>query len=60
VTPLHMGPLHGMEGLLVLLLAFGPLLAVVPVVLMIRHRDLRDERAEAAAGPCATPDHRTT
>jgi hypothetical protein len=43
-----MGALHGVEGLLVLLLAFGPLLAVVPVVLVIRHRDLRDERAEAS------------
>ena len=57
---LHMGALHGMEGVLVLLLALGPLLAVVPVVLVIRHRDVRAEQAEAGAGSCAPPDPSST
>jgi len=59
VPALHMGALHGMEGVLVLLLAFGPLLAVVPVVLLVRRLDTIAERAEAADHP-PQPSHPAT
>jgi hypothetical protein len=36
---LHLGSLHGVEWLFVLLLAFGPLLAAIGVVLVIRRRE---------------------
>lgn len=48
VLPLHMGALHPVEQLLVLLLAFGPF-AVLGVVVAVRRRQdaragLRDQR----------------
>ena len=36
---LHLGPLHGVDWVFVLLLAFGPLLAAVAVVLIVRRRE---------------------
>jgi uncharacterized protein YpmS len=36
---MHLGALHGAEWVFVLLLAFGPLLAAVAVVLVVRHRE---------------------
>jgi hypothetical protein len=36
---LHFGALHGVEWVFVLLLAFGPLLAAVAVVLVVRRRE---------------------
>lgn len=47
---LHMGALHAYEKLLVLLLAFGPLVALVAVVYVVRRRDLAAE-ADRAAEP---------
>lgn len=38
MAPLHMGPLHGTEGFLVLLLALGPMLVCVGTVLFLRWR----------------------
>jgi hypothetical protein len=38
VSPLHMGALHGGEGFLVLLLAFGPLLVAFLTVFYLRWR----------------------
>ena len=38
MTPLHLGSLHGGEGFLVLLLAFGPMLVAVGTVLHLRRR----------------------
>jgi hypothetical protein len=36
---MHFGALHGVEWVFVLLLAFGPLLAAIGVVLVIRRRE---------------------
>ena len=41
-TALHLGALHGAEWAFVLLLAFGPLLAAVGVVLVLRRREERE------------------
>lgn len=41
-APLHLGPLHPFEVALVLVLAFGPLLAAVAVVLAIRRHEERE------------------
>lgn len=47
--PLHLGPLHPVEQLLVLALAFGPfvVLAVVIVLQRRRDRDVADEHDPA-------------
>lgn len=44
--PLHLGALHRVEQLLVLLLAFGPFVVLAVVVYVVRKRDLADEAAE--------------
>ena len=45
VLPLHMGALHPFEQVLVLLLAFGPFVALGVVVAVRRRHDRREERA---------------
>jgi hypothetical protein len=44
---LHLGRLHAQEQLLVLLVAFGPFLALVVVVLVLRHRQATDPPGDA-------------
>lgn len=39
IPVMHLGPLHGVEWVFILLLAFGPLLAAAGVVLAIRRRE---------------------
>ena len=46
VLPLHMGALHPIEQVLVLLLAFGPFVALGVVVAVRRRQDRREEQAE--------------
>ncbi len=50
VLPLHMGALHPVEQLLVLLLAFGPFALLAVVVLVRRRQDARDEAREPDEG----------
>lgn len=45
-TLLHMGALHTYEQILVLLLAFGPVVALAVVVYVVRRRDLASESTE--------------
>ena len=53
VRPLwHLGPLHPVEQLLTLVLAFGPFV-VLGIVIVLRRR--ADDRAEARAAEDATP-----
>ncbi len=40
---LHAGPLHPIEQVLVLLLAFGPFVVLAVVVIRARRRDAQDE-----------------
>ncbi len=49
-TALHMGSLHAYEQALVLLLAFGPLVALVVVVHVVRRRDIAEEEAGTRDG----------
>lgn len=46
IAPGHLGELHAYEQLLVLLLAFGPFLALAVVVYVVRRRDIAAETAE--------------
>lgn len=46
VTLLHLGSLHPVERLLVLLVAFGPFLVLFAVVYVVRRRDLAEEAGE--------------
>jgi hypothetical protein len=46
----HLGPLHGYEKLLVLLVAFGPFVVLSLVVRYARRRDLEEEAREDATG----------
>ena len=58
MTVLHIGPLHPLESVLVLLLALGPLVAAVVVVLVVRRREaLEDEgqNKDRGAGPAQGP-----
>lgn len=41
--PLHIGPLHPVESILVALLAFGPLIAAFVVVVVVRRREARED-----------------
>jgi hypothetical protein len=43
VLPLHLGGLHPYEQLLVILLAFGPLLLLAVTVWIARKRDQEDD-----------------
>ncbi|GAA2155368.1 hypothetical protein GCM10009844_42350 [Nocardioides koreensis] len=45
VLPLHMGALHPFEQVLVLLLAFGPFVALGLVIAVRRRQDRREEAA---------------
>ena len=52
LNALHMGALHAHERLLVLLVAFGPFVVLVAVVVVLRRRDVAAEaREEAREGP---------
>jgi Na+-translocating ferredoxin:NAD+ oxidoreductase RnfE subunit len=44
VLPLHMGALHPFEQLLVMLLAFGPFVALGIVIAVRRRQDRREEQ----------------
>jgi hypothetical protein len=46
VLPLHLGALHPVEQLLVLLLAFGPFVVLGVVVAVRRRQDRREELLE--------------
>ena len=46
MSPLHLGALHGAEGVMVLVLALGPMLVAVATVLVVRWRDGADEPAD--------------
>jgi len=48
VPALHMGALHPVEQLLVILIAFGPFVVLAVVVYVVRRRDVAEEEAEAA------------
>ena len=48
VTLLHLGALHPVERLLVLLVAFGPFLVLAVVVYVVRRRDIAEEEQENA------------
>jgi hypothetical protein len=52
---LHLGSLHAYETALVLLLAFGPFVALGVIVFVVRRRDLAAERADGA-GSAARAD----
>lgn len=59
--PLHLGSLHTVETVLLVLLAFGPFAVLAVVVHTIRRRDIaadRDERREPAASAVEPPDRR--
>jgi len=45
VPTLHMGSLHPVEQLLVVLIAFGPFVVLAVVVYVVRRRDVADEEA---------------
>jgi hypothetical protein len=47
LAALHMGALHAHERLLVLLIAFGPFVVLVAVVLVLRRRDVAAEDRES-------------
>ncbi|HET6627770.1 MAG TPA: hypothetical protein VFG63_15370 [Nocardioidaceae bacterium] len=42
-VPLHLGALHAYETVLLLVLAFGPFVVLVIVVLVLRRRDIAAE-----------------
>lgn len=46
MAALHMGALHAHERLLVLLIAFGPFLVLIAVVVVLRRRDIAAEARE--------------
>ena len=54
--PLHLGPLHGIEWLLLLLLTFGPVLALIATVVVVRRRDHLEDPATTAPTPQRTPE----
>ena len=61
VTLLHLGALHPVERLLVLLVAFGPFLVLAVVVYVVRRRDIAEEEREggtASGRPPARPGRR--
>ncbi|MGH3330287.1 MAG: hypothetical protein ACRDPJ_03180 [Nocardioidaceae bacterium] len=63
MAPLHLGSMHAYETALVALLAFGPFVVLVFVVLLIQRRDQAEEPepeqhedpAASAAGPSERP-----
>ena len=52
VTLLHLGTLHPVERLLVLLVAFGPFLVLAVVVYVVRRRDIAEEEREDSTTSC--------
>jgi Na+-translocating ferredoxin:NAD+ oxidoreductase RnfE subunit len=50
LTSLHLGALHPVEGLLVVLLAFGPFVLLGVVIGVRRRQDARDEAAVGTDG----------
>jgi hypothetical protein len=51
---LHLGSLHAYETALVLLLAFGPFVALGVIVFVVRRRDLAAERADGTGNAHGT------
>ena len=51
VTLLHLGALHPVERLLVLLVAFGPFVVLAVVVYVVRRRDIAEEERDGRDGP---------
>ena len=49
MLPLHAGPFHPVETVLVLLLALGPLIAAFVVVLAVRRREAHSPELESSA-----------
>ena len=49
IAPLHMGALHPVEQLLVLVVAFGPFLVLFVVVYVARRRAIEEEGREKLA-----------
>ncbi|MGA9746122.1 MAG: hypothetical protein WBQ50_01575 [Nocardioides sp.] len=50
LTLLHLGPLHPVEHVLVLLVAFGPFVVLGVVVAIQRRRAVAEEQREAEPG----------
>ena len=46
---MHLGDLHAYEQLLVGLIAFGPFVALIVVVAVLRRRDAGEEQRDAVA-----------
>jgi hypothetical protein len=44
-VPLHLGPLHPYELLIVLLVGFGPFVVLAVVVFVLRRRDIAREQS---------------
>jgi hypothetical protein len=59
-VPLHMGALHPVEQLVVLVVAFGPFLVLFVVVYVARRRAIAEEEAEQQAGGVEDDDGRLT
>ena len=57
LAPLHMGALHPVEQVLVLVLAFGPFLLLALVVWLRRRAERREEHLAASPtqGPTQSP-----
>ena len=55
VTLLHLGALHPVERLLVLLVAFGPFLVLAVVVYVVRRRDIAEEEREGVTASGRQP-----
>ena len=51
VPALHAGPFHPLESVLFVLLAIGPLIAAVVVVLVVRRREARSDAAVRDQAP---------
>ena len=50
IAPMHLGALHPVEQLVVLLVAFGPFVVLFVVVYVARRRAIEEEAAERDAG----------
>ena len=56
LNPLHMGALHPVETMLVLLLAFGPFVVLIALIYVRRRRNGPD--TDPAADQSSNPRHR--
>lgn len=53
LVPMHLGDLHAYETVLLALLAFGPFVVLVAVVVLLRRRDAASGYATAESGHAA-------